>query len=95
MKKSRLLEIIREEISATLREETIDLPGDASRFSPKQKEAAIRTARTSAKDMTLGTPKNPVEFVEEGEKIKKIAEKYQLDEETINEMASIKQLKSE
>jgi hypothetical protein len=65
MKKSRLLEIIREEINTVLREgETIDLPGDASRLSPKQKEAAIRTARTSAKDMTLGTPKNPVEFVE-------------------------------
>lgn len=66
MKQSRLLEIIREEISAALREgETIDLPGDASRLSPKQKEAAIRTARTTSKDITLGTPKNPVEFVEE------------------------------
>jgi hypothetical protein len=65
MKKSRLLEIIREEISATLREETIDLPGDASRLSSRQKEAAIKTARNSSKDMTLGTPKNPVEFVEE------------------------------
>jgi hypothetical protein len=65
MKKSRLLEIIREEISTVLREsETIDLPGDASRFSSKQKEAAIKIARTTSKDMTLGTPKNPVEFVE-------------------------------
>jgi hypothetical protein len=65
MKKSRLLEIIREEINTVLREgETIDLPGDASRFSSKQKEAAIKTARTTSKDMTLGTPKNPVEFVE-------------------------------
>jgi len=66
MKKSRLLEIIREEISAALREgETIDLPGDTSKFSDRQKEAAIRTARTLSKDPTLGTPKKPVEFVEE------------------------------
>ena len=33
--------------------------------------------------------------IKEEEKRKKIAEKYQIDEETINEMASIKQLKSE
>jgi hypothetical protein len=33
--------------------------------------------------------------IKEGEKRKKLAEKYQLDEEIINEMASIKQLKSE
>jgi hypothetical protein len=33
--------------------------------------------------------------IKEGEKIKKLAEKYQLDEEIINEMASIKQLKTE
>jgi hypothetical protein len=33
--------------------------------------------------------------IKEGEKRKKLAEKYQIDEETINEMASIKQLKSE
>jgi hypothetical protein len=33
--------------------------------------------------------------IKEGEKRKKLAEKYQIDEEVINEMASIKQLKSE
>ena len=77
MKKSRLLEIIREEISAALREgKIIDLPGDESRLSPKQKEAAIKTARTTSKDMTLGTPKNPVEFVEEN----------QLEEDSLNEI---------
>jgi hypothetical protein len=88
MKKDRLLEIIREEISAALTEETIDVPNPAG-MNPKQKEMAIKTARTSTKDMTLGTPKNPIEFVEG--KVKKLAEKYQLDEDTINEMASINQ----
>jgi hypothetical protein len=66
MKKDRLLEIIREEISAALTEsETIDLPGDPNKLNPKAKESAIKQARTMAKDMTIGTPKNPVEFVEE------------------------------
>jgi hypothetical protein len=64
MKKDRLLEIIREEISAALTEETIDVP-NPNGMNPKQKEMAIKTARTSTKDATLGTPKNPVEFVEE------------------------------
>ena len=64
MKKSRLLEIIREEIAGALKEETIDVPNPAG-MNPKQKEMAIKTARTSTKDMTLGTPKNPIEFVEE------------------------------
>ena len=66
MKKTRLLEIIREEISAALREsETIDLPGDPNKLNPKAKEIAIKQARNMSKDMTIGTPKNPVEFVEE------------------------------
>jgi DNA-binding MarR family transcriptional regulator len=66
MKKDRLLEIIREEISAALTEsETIDLPGDPNKLNPKAKESAIKQARTMSKDMTIGTPKNPVEFVEE------------------------------
>jgi hypothetical protein len=90
MKKSRLLEIIREEIAGALKEETIDVPNPAG-MNSKQKEMAIKTARTSTKDMTLGTPKNPIEFVEG--KVKKLAEKYQLDEDTINEMASVVQTK--
>ena len=85
MKKDRLLEIIREEISAALTEETIDVP-NPSGMNSKQKETAIKTARTFTKDMTLGTPKNPVEFVE-GE---------QLDEiEQLAEMASMVQLKNQ
>ncbi len=66
MKQTRLLEIIREEIASALREsETIDLPGDPNKLNPKAKESAIKQARTMSKDMTIGTPKNPVEFVEE------------------------------
>jgi hypothetical protein len=92
MKKSRLLEIIREEIAGALKEgETIDIPGDPNKIPSKSKENFIKQARTAAKDMTLGTPKNPIEFVEG--KVKKLAEKYQLDEDTINEMASVIQTK--
>jgi len=95
MKKSRLLEIIREEISAALNETaTIDVPGDGKKMTPQQKQQKINTARSTSGDRTLGTDKNPVEFVEEGEKVKKLAEKYQLDEETINEMASVAQTKN-
>lgn len=94
MKKSRLLEIIREEISTALNETaTIDVPGDGSQMTSQQKQQRINMARSKSHNRTLGTDENPVEFVEEGEKIKKLAEKYQLDEETINEMASVIQTK--
>lgn len=66
MKTSRLLEIIREEIVSILQEvATIDTTKDPKRLTPDEKEVAIKTARTSTKDMTLGTSKNPVEFIEE------------------------------
>jgi len=75
MKKTRLLEIVREEIAFALNEETIDIQGDPSKLNAKQKEAAIKQARTASKDMSLGTIKNPVEFVEED----------QLEEDLLNE----------
>ena len=64
MKKSRLLEIIREEITHTLSETSIDVPNPAT-LSPQQKSTMIKTARTATRDNSLGTVKNPVEFLEE------------------------------
>ena len=94
MKQTRLLEIIREEIAGALNEETIDIPGDPNKLTPQQKQQLINKARQASKNRMIGTLSNPVEFVE-GEKRKKLAEKYQLDEETINEMASVIQLKNQ
>ena len=87
MKKSRLLEIIREEISAALNETaTIDVPGDAQKMTPQQKQQKINKARSTSGDRTLGTDENPVEFVEEeqldeipdfgGRFDKQVADKY-------------------
>jgi hypothetical protein len=87
MKKDRLLEIIREEISAALTEsETIDLPGDPNKLNPKAKESAIKQARTMSKDMTIGTPKNPVEFVEESDidEMARIPKGYKLTNDDID-----------
>jgi len=64
MKKSRLLEIIREEITHTLAETSIDVPNPAA-LSPQQKSTMIKTARTATRDNSLGTVKNPIEFLEE------------------------------
>jgi len=93
MKQSRLLEIIREEISAAL-EETL-YSGPDSLKDPKVQKALSKMQGQQKADVIKGitTGTNPLNLEEE--KYKKIAEKYQLDEETINEMASIKQLKSE
>ena len=66
MKKSHLLEIIREEIIAALQEvATIDTAKDPKRLTSDEKETAIKTARISTKDTTIGTAKNPAEFIEE------------------------------
>jgi hypothetical protein len=75
MKKSYLIEIIREEILAALNEETIDVQGDPNRLSPQQKQQHINKARQATKDRMLGTPSKPVEFVEEN----------QLEEDLLNE----------
>jgi hypothetical protein len=92
MKKTRLLEIIREEIALALNETSYagikaipDMKNDPSYKTLNQ------TGKMDAeKELKTG---GTVELEEE--KRKKLAEKYQIDEEIINEMASIKQLKSE
>jgi hypothetical protein len=98
MKKTRLLEIIREEIASALSEETnvtttnakgetdvlpYNTPADKLEVARLKKDSNIKSIKTTAGQKI------------KEEKRKKLAEKYQLDEETINEMASIKQLKSE
>jgi hypothetical protein len=89
MKKSRLLEIIREEIAGALREETnvtttnakgeneiypYNTPADKLEIARLKKDSNIKSIKTTG-----------------GQKIKELASRYQLDEETINEMASINQ----
>jgi hypothetical protein len=65
MKKSYLLEIIREEILAALNETAvIDVPGDGRKMTSQQKQQKINMARSTSGDRTLGSDKNPVEFVE-------------------------------
>ena len=86
MKQTRLLEIIREEISSALRE------GEAEERAAKAAEIkAIDLKRKALDAEKRDTMKSGA--LEEGEKRKKLAEKYQLDEETINEMASVIQTK--
>jgi hypothetical protein len=89
MKQTRLLEIIREEIAGALNEATT-YAGKTSMDDIKKDRAfggLTGDAKVDAlKKLSLG---NTVTIGEE--KRKNLAEKYQLDEETINEMASINQ----
>jgi hypothetical protein len=92
MKQSRLLEIIREEISEALSEASYAGKGAIPQMKkdPKYSSLSGDGKLNAEKELKSG---GTVELEEE--KRKKLAEKYQIDEETINEMASIKQLKSE
>jgi hypothetical protein len=92
MKTSRLLEIIREEISAALGETSYA----GKKAIPNLKKDPSYSTLSSTGKMDAEKELQSGGTVElEEEKRKKLAKKYQLDEETINEMASIKQLKSE
>lgn len=64
MKKSRLLEIIREEIAGALNEMTIDVQNPLTLKNP-QKQALINKAKQTTKNPKLGTAEFPVDFVEE------------------------------
>jgi hypothetical protein len=90
MKKTRLLEIIREEISSALREGEAEEKA-AKMAALKATDLEIKALQKKKADMM----KTGVAEAENISKNKQLAEKYQLDEEIINEMASIKQLKSE
>ena len=92
MKKTRLFEIIREEIAGALSEASYAGKGAIPQMKkdPKYSTLSGDGKVNAEKELKSG---GTVELEEE--KRKKLAEKYQIDEETINEMASIKQLKSE
>ena len=72
MKITDLKKSIREMIIAELSESTIDV-SNPNALTPSQKQTFIQQARTSKKDLSLGTYKNPVEFVEELTKLEEDA----------------------
>jgi hypothetical protein len=91
MKKTRLLEIIREEISGALNEKTA--LGAGALGDPDFKKAFSKLPGDEKAKVTKGLQSGTETFVFEEEKRKKLAEKYQIDEDTINEMASVVQTK--
>ena len=95
MKTSRLLEIIREEISEALNVLVTNKKGETTTmpFNTPDEKTSVTNLKSDSNITNIETTAG--QNIKEGEKRKKLAEKYQLDEEIINEMASIKQLKSE
>jgi hypothetical protein len=95
MKKDRLLEIIREEISEALNVLVTNKKGETTSmpFNTPDEKKSVTNLKADSNITNIETTAG--QNIKEGEKHKKLAEKYQIDEETINEMASIKQLKSE
>jgi hypothetical protein len=94
MKQTRLLEIIREEIASALGEAATTYAGKTS-IDDLKKDKAFSSLTGDAKADSLEKLSGGGTVTIGEEKRKKLAEKYQIDEEVINEMASIKQLKSE
>ena len=95
MKKDRLLEIIREEINEALNVLVTNKKGETTTMpynTPDEKKSVMNLKQdNNITNIETTAGQN----IKEEEKRKKLAEKYQLDEEIINEMASIKQLKGE
>jgi len=91
MKQTRLLEIIREEISEAVNALVTTKTGETKTMpyeTPEDKAGILILKKdNNIKNIETTSGVN----IKEGEKRKKLAEKYQLDEETINEMASINQ----
>jgi hypothetical protein len=93
MKKTRLLEIIREEITSALSETTnviITNKKGESDTLPYNSPAEKAEVNKLKQDSNISGIKTTA-----GQKIKELADKYQIDEEILNEMASIKQLKAQ
>ena len=93
MKKTRLLEIIREEITSALSETTNVIitnkkgESDTLPYNSPVEKAEVNKLKQDSNIAGIKTTA--------GQKIKELADKYQIDEETLNEMASIKQLKAQ
>jgi hypothetical protein len=95
MKKDRLLEIIHEEISEALNVLVTNKKGETTTMPYNTPDEKMNVAKLKQDGNITNIETTAGQNIKEGEKRKKLAEKYQIDEETINEMASIKQLKSE
>ncbi len=86
MKSKELRKIIREAIADVLAEQaTIDVT-NPSALNVSQKQTMIQKARTSTKNPKLGTPDEPVEFVEEGDldELARIAKGYKLADDNVD-----------
>lgn len=90
MKQTRLLEIIREEIAGALGETSY---AGIKSIPDLKKDPSYSTLSTTGKTDAENELKTGGTVELEEEKIKRLAEKYQIDEETINEMASVVQTK--
>jgi len=89
MKIKEFKSFIREEIIATLSEDTIDVP-NPNTLTPDQKRTLINTAKTKTKNPSLGTPSNPVDFVEEElDEMARAKVSYILNKEMKDELASL------
>ena len=90
MKIKEFKSFIREEIIGVLSEDTIDVPNPGI-LTPDQKQAMIKTAQTKTKNKTLGTPSNPVEFIEEDglDEMARAKVSYILNQEMKDELASL------
>jgi hypothetical protein len=95
MKQSRLLEIIREEISEALNVLVTNKKGETTTmpYNTPDDKKSVDNLKQDSNIANIETTAG--QNIKEEEKHKNLAEKYQIDEETINEMASIKQLKGE
>ena len=76
MTKSKFKEYIKEIITNTLNEATIDVQ-NPNNISSGDKQTLINTARVKTKNLKLGTPSDPVDFVEsERTELEPNAKKY-------------------
>ena len=96
MKKTRLLEIVREEISEALNVLVTNKKGETTTMpynTPDEKKSVMNLKQDSNITNIETTAGQNIKETEQSSKYKQLAEKYQLDEDTINEMASIVQTK--
>ena len=95
MKKTRLLEIIREEINEALNVLVTNKKGETTTmpYNTPDEKKSVMNLKQDGNITNIETTAG--QNIKEEEKHKNLAEKYQIDEETLNEMASIKQLKGE
>jgi len=86
MKSKELRKIIREAITDVLSEKTTIDVSNPNTLTSTQQQALIQQSRTATKDSTLGTPKNPVDFVEESDidEMARIPKGYKLTNDDID-----------